>query len=102
MKYRTKLRHGESWNMQGINSDYENNPVSRTAAEIVIHAITDWRELVKQKAWRDYPSRNCNFEELRKFFKSDWCAFLMQGFDVEPARLLEVLEAELQEAMRKE
>lgn len=74
------------------------NFYSRLAAEIVIHAVSDWRELVKKQAWLGYQRHNCNFDELRVFFKSEWCAFLMKDFAVEPERLLEVLEAELKEA----
>ena len=69
------------------------------AAEIVIRAVEDWRDLVKQKKWNvSDRERYCNFEELRKFFKSEWCEFLMQDFEIEPERLIELLEAELKKA----
>ena len=101
--YAKKKRRGNASFSSYIGNDYENDPVSLTAAQIVIHAIADWRELVKGKAWlAKYPNRNRNFNELRLFFKGDWCAFLMSGFDVEPSRILEILEKELAEAMQKD
>lgn len=71
---------------------------SRLAAEIVIHAVQDWRDLVKGKR------EGCgnNFTELRQFFQSGWCETLMENFDIEPAKLLDILEKELQEAEQKQ
>ena len=101
--YAKKKRRGNASFSSYIGSDYENDPVSLTAAQIVIHAIADWRELVMGKAWLDkFPCRSRNFNELRLFFKGEWCAFLMSGFGVEPARILEILEKELAEAMQKD
>lgn len=80
------------------------DPVGLIAAEIVIAAVNDWRQLIKSKVWLDDEIRNkfCNFYELRQFFRSDWCAFLMQNFDnIEPTKLLQLLEEELQEAKEK-
>lgn len=80
------------------------DPVGLLAAEIVISAVNDWRDLIKAKAWLNDGIGNkwCNFYELRQFFRSDWCGFLMQGMDnIEPTRLLAILEAELQEAKAK-
>lgn len=74
------------------------DPNALLAAEIVIAAIEDWRYLTKKKQWDEIPSCYCNFEELRIFFKSDWCGFLMQNFDIAPERILEILERELREA----
>jgi hypothetical protein len=68
------------------------------AAEIVIHAVQDWRELVKGKR----AGYGKNFTELRQFFQSAWCETLMQNFDIEPAELLAALEKELAEAKKKE
>lgn len=75
---------------------------SRLAAEIVIHAIEDWRNLVRARAWLDeFQKANCNFDELRAFFTGEWCEFLMQNFDITPAAVLDLLEAELAEAKRQ-
>ncbi len=74
---------------------------SRLAAEIVIHAVSDWRELIKKQAWVGYQHPQCNFKELRDFFKSEWCDFLMQDFGIDPERLLATLDKELKEAMEK-
>lgn len=81
--------------------EYENDPVGLLAAEIVIFAIKDWRELVNKKAWlKRYDSPQCNFEELRAFFKGEWCAFLVQKWNIDPAFMLEMLESELEQAMQ--
>lgn len=80
----------------GYFGDYENDPVGLLAAEIVIHAVADWRELVKARAWVDeLPKAHCNFNELRAFFKSEWCDFIMHKFEMSPTALLAMLEAEL-------
>ena len=85
----------------GYFGDYENDPVGLLAAEIVIHAISDWRELVKARKWDDpAPQVRCNFDELRLFFNGEWCDFIMQKFEMSPAALLSILEAELAEAKR--
>lgn len=85
-----------------FNGEYENDPVGLMAAEIVVHAITDWRALIAKKAWSEKEQKaRCNFQELRSFFKSDWCAFLMMKWDIEPRRILEMLEEELQQAMQQ-
>lgn len=74
----------------------------RMAAEIVVGAIMDWRALIYKKAWLDVAQCNRNFNELRLFFKSDWCAFLLQGFEMQPEKILEMLEAELRAAMEND
>lgn len=72
------------------------DPNKLMAAEIVIGAVNDWRRMIKNKAWLDKtPNKFCNFEEIRIFFRSDWCALLLNGFNIQPARILEVLEEEL-------
>lgn len=85
-----------------LRGEYENDPLGLFAAEIVMHAITDWRWLIKEKAWLNEEEKPlCNFNELRAFFSGEWCAFLLEKWDMESARILEILEAELQEAMRQ-
>ena len=82
---------------------FDCEPHLHLAAEIVAGAVADWRELIKRKAWKwEYQQRWCNFVELQLFFKSEWCAFLLQHFSIEPESILEKLEAELAEAMRKD
>lgn len=100
--YKKKKRRGDESFVYYIGSGYENDPISLFAAQIVIHAIQDWRELVKAKAWLDKPNARCNFNELRLFFKGEWCDFLLQNFAVDPKRILEMLEAELAAAQEKE
>jgi hypothetical protein len=79
------------------------DPIGLMAAEVVVSAITDWRGLIKRKAWLDgYVKHNCNFDELRSFFNGEWCEFLMQDFSMKPKELLQLLEKELQEAKRKD
>lgn len=85
-----------------LDSEVVSDPNKRLAVEIVIGAANDWRRLIKSRAWLDEnPDKWCNFDELRKFFKGDWCAFLLQDFRIEPARILEILEEELQQAMQQ-
>ena len=83
---------------------YISDPNALMAAEIIVGAINDWRLLIKSKAWRD-TTRNdkwCNFDELREFFRSDWCGFLMQKWEsIDQTRLLQLLEDELQEAIKQ-
>ena len=75
----------------------------RIAYEIVLFAIHDWRSLVQRKAWKfATQASDCNFRELRAFFKSEWCVFLMQDMDVTPEAVLAVLEKELSEAKEKD
>ena len=75
----------------------------RVAAEIIIQSVEDWRWLVKHKKWDVATMTPCgSFDEIRQFFKGEWCAFIMQFFPVDPERILEMLEDELQEARAKE
>ena len=89
--------------------------MTELALEIVYYAALDWRRLVKAKAWKkDYkknvyhywqiPSVRCNFDELRKFFRSEWCDFLLTANQVSTTgeRILALLESELEEAMEKD
>ena len=100
MTYKEKRRRRATLNASYLG-DYENDPIGLLAAEIVIHAIADWRELVKARKWNDpSPQARCNFDELRAFFKGEWCDFIMQKFDMSPIALLAMLEAELAEAQR--
>ena len=83
------------------------------ASEIVSKAVEDWRLLIKKKAWNYAPSqkkscpipnKECNFNELRLFFKSDWCDALCSLIceDICKETILKILEQELKEAMEKE
>ena len=73
------------------------------AAMIIVQAITDWRELVAKKDWKnEKQKRNKNLHELRQFFKSDWCEFLMMSMEITPKEILKKLESELQEAIEEE
>jgi hypothetical protein len=83
--------------------EHTDSPEMLLVSEIIIRAITDWRELIKKQAWENKYLYRCTstFDELRGFFRSEWCAFLMQDFDIEPERILELLEKELQEALQE-
>lgn len=84
--------------------EHERDPMARLASEILIQAIKDWRYLVKRKAWKSttLQTKETNLKELRLFFKGDWCALLMDGFETDPAQIMLQLEAELQAAKDKE
>lgn len=89
--------------------------MTELALEIVHYAVLDWRRMVAAKAWNvDYrrntkhyhriPNTRCNFDELRKFFKSGWCETLLTANRVATTgeRILALLEAELEEAIAKD
>ena len=89
--------------------------MTELALEIVHYATLDWRRLVNQKAWKvDYrrntkhyhiiPNTRCNFDELRQFFRSEWCDTLLTANRVATTgdRILALLEAELEEAIKKD
>ena len=82
---------------------YVNDPIGLLAAEIVACAVDDWRMLIKKKAWLPsvIASSSCNFGELRSFFNSQWCELLLHKCEIDPQRILQILEAELQEAKRE-
>lgn len=86
--------------MTYFHGDYESDPFGLLAVTIVTQAIFDWRTLIKARAWEEErTSRYCNFDELRNFFKSDWCDLLLIKTQWESERILAILEAELQAAM---
>ena len=83
--------------------------------EIVNRAVLDWRLLIRAKAWKrekflsarspwTMPNKYCNFEELRQFFKSEWCALCLQmnNSSANAPKILELLEEELAAAMKKD
>ena len=82
---------------------YINNPTGMLAAEIVAKAVEDWRMLIQQKAWLpSVPiSQQCNFDEIRNFLRSQWCELLLLPCEMDQQKILEILEAELQEAQQK-
>lgn len=80
------------------------------ASAVLTKAIEDWRMLTKKKAWNyppsskrsaQLPNAECNFDELRVFFKSGWCEHLcsMISDNVCKETILKILEQELKEAM---
>lgn len=88
--------------MTYFHGEYESDPNGLLAMSIIMQAIADWRFLVKKRAWEiDYNSRYCSFDEMRNFFRGDWCAMLLIKTEWSGERILELLEAELQEAMQK-
>ena len=73
------------------------------AAMIIVQAITDWRELVAKKDWKnEKQNKDKNLNELRQFFKSEWCEFLMMFMEITPNQILRQLEKELAEAQKKD
>ena len=89
--------------------------MTELALEIVWYAVIDWRRLVKAQAWKnDYkkhtyhywqiPSIRCNFDEIREFFRSDWCDLLLSVNRVSTTgeRILALLESELEEAIKQD
>ena len=73
------------------------------ATMIIVQAITDWRELVAKKDWKnEKQDKKNNLNELRQFFKSEWCEFLMMFMEITPNQILRQLEKELAEAKKKD
>lgn len=83
--------------------------------EIVNRAVLDWRLLIRAKAWKRkklyqvtnadrLPHRYCNFEELRRFFESEWCDTILvsTGASITSEKILRVLERELEKAIEKD
>lgn len=90
-----------------IHKEAPDDPSHRLAAEIIIGAISDWRLLIERRAWEKggislHGAGYTTFAELRSFFRSEWCDFLMQFFNIDPARILEQLEKDLQQAIEKD
>lgn len=90
----------------GTKQEEFDSPWDRLAAEIVIGAIHDWKHLIKSKAWLDNAPHLhhhviISFDEIRSFFRSSYCDFLMQNFSMTPEGVLMMLEEELREAMEK-
>ena len=98
--YNIAYKVGHTLNCGFFDKTAPDEPSQLLAAEIVIHAVEDWRWLIKQEAWKHTrQDKYCNFDELRLFFNGEWCAFLLQDFDVQPSEILDMLEAELAAAM---
>lgn len=77
------------------------DPWELLASQIVVQAIEDWRLLIDGKAWdKEFPRKWCNFDELRAFFKSQYCELLMLDCEIEPLEILRMLEEELRDAKR--
>lgn len=71
----------------------------RLAAAIVEQAVLDWRLLIKRKVKKKIDKRQvASFQELRRFFNSSYCEFLMSGMTIKPSDILRQLEKEKEEA----
>lgn len=100
--FKSKRQNGETLNAINGERKLYDDPIHFLSAYIVIGAVEDWRELIYKRVWEDpnyTPQKDCNFEEMRLFFKSEWCDYLMQDFDLNPLDVLKLLEQELAEAM---
>jgi hypothetical protein len=76
------------------------DPWDELAKAIVHQAVLDWRHLIsKGKIYGSNGFFPVSFNELRKFFKSDYCR-LMVGTD--PESILRQLEKELDESRKGE
>lgn len=73
------------------------------AAEIVAKAVEDWRSLIAARAWaNEYTIVNKNFNEIRAFFKSEYCELLLTHQSIKPCDILRLLEDELSEAIAED
>lgn len=88
--------------MTYFHGEYENDPYGLLAVSIVMQAIYDWRHLIRERDWeREHPNPYYNFNALRLFLRGDWCAMLLVKTQWTGERILELLEAELREAMQQ-
>ena len=85
------------------------HPYERLKLAIIHRAVLDWDSLIQKKAWkRELSGYNdsrefFDFAEIRRFFKSDWCALLLQNAEsYPPLVMLERLEKKLRNAMSRE
>lgn len=60
------------------------------AAAIILQAVEDWRRLCKGKK----QDGKVNFNELRRFFKSEWFVALASEVKLSPAEVLRRLDTE--------
>lgn len=75
------------------------DPYQELAVGIVELAIFDWRIFIKRP---EAQTPSYNFDEIRRFFKSEWCEFLLEGIGASPKRILEILEGELHDSGLRE
>lgn len=84
-------------------NDKADEGYKKLAVGIVVKAIEDWRVLIAARAWADgYELPNKNFEELREFFKSEYCELLLCWSTIKGVDILRLLEKELEEAIRED
>lgn len=99
MKLLETMRHGQSVNSENVQDPNEYDPYRMLAAEIVISAVEDWRQLIYERAWENpIIRRGYDFDSIRWFFRSGWCGLLMQNFNTTPEVILKLLEQELEDA----
>ena len=68
------------------------------AAAIVAQAVVDWRKLIAGKK----PTKECNYIELRNFFRSEYCELLLLPFpSITGKQILKLLQEELKDAHNK-
>lgn len=79
------------------------SPYTALACAIIFRAVADWRLLIEEKAFLDSGQHATapyvSFDEIRNFFKSDWCKELIPDHVTMTAEeMLELLEEELDRA----
>jgi hypothetical protein len=74
------------------------SPTRNVAAAIILKAVEDWQALCKGKKAKS----DCNFPELRRFFKSEWAEMLASKLGLSAIALLQRLEKERKESEKKE
>lgn len=90
---------------KALEGDFYSNGIEALACEIVVQAIEDWKMLIRRKAWEngdwiDDASKGLvmGFQELRVFFRSDWCELLLTGTEMTGDGILASLEDMLEAA----
>lgn len=73
------------------------NPARNAAAAIILKAVEDWESLCKGKK----PQTDCNYNELRRFFKSEWADMLASELDLSAIDILRQLEKQRKESKKE-
>lgn len=70
------------------------------ACAIIEQAVLDWRAMIEKEKCHK-ASLLYNYNELRRFFNSDWCELLMVYMPIPPADILKHLEEERLNALER-
>ena len=89
MKPKSGTKPGKKGGIEDI-ATLDIDPYMRLRTAIIVRAIYDWDLCLHPAHRTDF---RCTLTELRRFFKSGWCDFLMNGMEsITPEDILSLLE----------